>query len=150
MPPTMSVMSQQQQQPPQMQNYPIQSLQQQQQQFPIYASGTSQQMNLQPQNGVPIYVPSSISIQNSLNNVATKPAPVPPPIQNNINNTYGHGMMQQPLQTQLSQPPIPQYAPSLQQQVSIPGAPAPPPAPPSGFGNNIPCPPREFTLITIA
>lgn len=137
MPQTMSMVSQQQ--PPQM-NYPPQS----QQQFPIYASGTSQQMNLQPQNGVPIYVPSSISIQNSLNSVATvsKPAPVPPPIQNmNINNTYGHGMMQ-PLQN--SQQPIPQYVPTLQQQVSIPGAPAPPPAPPSGFGNTIPCPPREL------
>lgn len=148
----MTVMSQQQP-PPQMQNYPPQSLlQQQQQQFPIYASGTSQQMNLQPQNGVPIYVPSSISIQNSLNSVATVskptvPAPVPPPIQS-MNNTYGHGMMQQQAIQSSSQQPVSQYVPTLQQQVSIPGAPIPPPAPPAGFGNtSIPCPPREFLII---
>lgn len=129
-----------QQQAPPMQNYPPQS----HQQYPIYASGTSQQMNHQPtQNGGgPIYVPSSISIQNSLNNVATAPksAPVPPPMMQppQQNNNYGHGMMQQTT----PQPQIPQYMPSLQQQTSIPGAPAPPPPPPAGFGNSIPpCPP---------
>jgi hypothetical protein len=124
MPPAML---QQQQQPPPMQNY--------QQQYPIYASGVTQQQQLSQmvhpqQNGAPIYVPSSISIQNSLNNAATaiKPAPVPtaiiPPTQN---NTYGHGMMQQQIPTPPVQqiPQAPQYMPTLQQQISVPGAPAP-------------------------
>lgn len=119
-------MLQQQQQPPPMQNY--------QQQYPIYATGVPQQqpmtqMGHPQQNGAPIYVPSSISIQNSLNNVATasKPAPVPtaiiPPTQN---NTYGHGMLQQQPTPPIQQiPQAPQYMPTLQQQMSVPGAPAP-------------------------
>lgn len=133
--PQMSVMPQQQQQQ-QMQLPPPQ-------QYPIYATGT--QMNNHPnQNGGPIYVPSSISVQNSLNNVATaaKPSPgqVPPMIpshqnnNNNLNSNYGHGqMMQQTI------PQAPQYLPSLQQQVSVPAAPVPPPPP--AFQNSAPCPP---------
>ncbi|XP_070505344.1 protein enabled [Chironomus tepperi] len=144
--PTMSVMPQQQT----MQNYP--------QQYPIYATGQPQmnqvnQMNLQqqPQNGQ-IYVPSSISIQNSLNNAANVPkqAPIPPmmppQVNNNSNNPYAHGnqmiqQQQQPIQQQQQIiPPAPQYVPQLQTQTSVPAA--PPPPPPSGFGNPIPpCPP---------
>lgn len=114
------IMLTQQQQPPQMQM-----------QYPIYASGPAmtQQMNHQQQNGAPIYVPSSISIQNSLNNVATasKPAPVPPMMPPSTqNNTYGHGMMQQAQTPPIQQiPQAPQYMPTLQQQMSVPGAPAP-------------------------
>lgn len=121
MPPNML---QQQPQPPPMQNY--------QQQYPIYATGVTQmnQIGHPQQNGAPIYVPSSISIQNSLSNAATvsKPAPVPtaiiPPQQN---NTYGHGMLQQQQATPPVQqiPQAPQYMPTIQQQMSVPGAPAP-------------------------
>jgi hypothetical protein len=121
-----------------------------QQQYPIYATGT--QMNSHPnQNGgPPIYVPSSISIQNSLNNVATavKPSPgipIAPMPQSNINGNYGHGqMMQQPQQI----PQAPQYAPTLQQQVSVPAAPVPPPPP--AFQNSAPCPPPAPQMPIVA
>lgn len=142
--PTMSVMPQQQQ--PQMQM---------QQQYPIYASGAQMTNHLNQQNGgPPIYVPSSISIQNSLNSVASgmKPSPsVAPmiPSHQNVNgngtSNYGHGqMMQQPQQI----PQAPQYIPSLQQQVSVPAAPVPPPPP--AFQNNAPCPPAAPQMPNIA
>ncbi|KAG5676341.1 hypothetical protein PVAND_006184 [Polypedilum vanderplanki] len=135
--PTMSVMPQQQ-----MQNYS------QQPQYPIYASGQQQQqqMNHQQNGGGPIYVPSSISVQNQLNNVATvsKSGPQPSMQMPNNNNQYGHGQMMQQQQQQIPQPPqqipqAPQYMPTLQQQMSNPGAPIPPP-PPAGFGNAISAP----------
>lgn len=130
--------------PQQQQQMPMQP------QYPIYATGT--QMNNHPnQNGAgpPIYVPSSISIQNSLNNVATavKPSPgVPPmipslPPSNGVNNNgnYGHGQMIQQQPPQQIIPQAPQYMPTLQQQTSVPSAPVPPPPP--AFQNNAPCPP---------
>lgn len=132
----MSVMPQQQQMP------------MQPQQYPIYATGTQMNNHQNQQNGgPPIYVPSSISIQSSLNNAApaVKSSPAVPPMipshqNNNINNNngnYGHGqMMQQPPQ---QIPQAPQYIPALQQQVSVPSAPVPPPPP--AFQNSAPCPP---------
>lgn len=134
--PTMSVMPQQMQQ---------------QQQYPIYATGTQMNHPNQQNGGPPIYVPSSISIQNSLNNVVTavKPSPgipiAPMPQTNTNNGNYGHGqMMQQPQQI----PQAPQYIPTLQQQVSVPSAPVPPPPP--AFQNNAPCPPPAPQMPNIA
>lgn len=147
--PTMSVMPQQQQIPQQMP--PMQ----QQQQYPIYATGTSMNNHPNQQNGgPPIYVPSSISIQNSLNSVATavKPSPaVPlPPSSNGMNNgnnsNYGHGQMIQQMPPQI--PQAPQYMPTLQQQVSVPAAPVPPPPP--AFQNNVPCPPPIQNIAQVA
>lgn len=128
------------------------AMQQQQQQYPIYATGTPMINHPNQQNGgPPIYVPSSISIQNSLNNVATavKPSPgIPIAPQNNMNNNngnYGHGqMMQQPQQI----PQAPQYVPTLQQQVSVPSAPVPPPPP--AFQNSAPCPPPAPQMPNVA
>lgn len=139
--PTMSVMPQQQQ--PQMQM---------QQQYPIYASGAQMTNHQNQQNGgPPIYVPSSISIQNSLNSVASgvKPSPAVAPMipshQNVNGSNYGHGQM---MQQQQQIPQAPQYMPSLQQQVSVPAAPVPPPPP--AFQNSAPCPPAAPQMPNIA
>lgn len=128
--------------PQQQQQMPMQP-----QQYPIYATGTQMNNHQNQQNGgPPIYVPSSISIQSSLNNAAPAvkastgvPPMIPSHQNNNINNNgnYGHGqMMQQPPQ---QIPQAPQYIPALQQQTSVPSAPVPPPPP--AFQNNAPCPP---------
>lgn len=152
--PTMSVMPQQQiPQQMAMPNYPQQQQQQQQipQQYPIYATGTQMNPQSQQNGNAPIYVPSSISIQSNMNNVVTavKPTPIPPMVQslpqsnnanNNNNNTYGHGQLLQQPAIQQQIPQAPQYMPTLQQQVSVPSAPVPPP-PPAFQNNNIPIPP---------
>lgn len=157
--PTMSVMPQQQQ---------LQQQMPMQQPYPIYATGTPMNNNHQQnqQNGgPPIYVPSSISIQNSLNNVATAVKPSPPVPQmipslsqnNNINNNGNYGQCQLIQQQQQLQPPpqqipqAPQYIPSLQQQVSVPSAPIPPPPP--AFQNNVsagPPPPQMPNIAQVA
>lgn len=135
--PTMSVLPQQQMPP-------------MQQQYPIYATGTPMSNHQNQQNGVaPIYVPSSISIQNSLNNVASnavKPSPavpLPPNSNGHSSNNYGHGQMM-PQQI----PQAPQYIPTLQQQVSVPAAPVPPPPP--AFQNSVPCPPPMQNIAQVA
>ena len=146
--PPMSVMNQQQQQMPM-----------QQQQYPIYATGQPMNNNHQQNGGPPIYVPSSISIQNSLNNVATavKPSPAVPPMipshpqnnnGNNINNNsnYGHGQI---MQQQQQIPQAPQYVPTLQQQVSVPSS-APVPPPPPAFQNNVSAAPPAPPMPNIA
>lgn len=131
-----------------------------QQQYPIYATGTPMSNHQNQQNGgPPIYVPSSISIQNSLNNAGgiVKQSPAAPPmipslpLNNNISNNngsnYGHGqMMQQQPPQQIPQAPA--YIPVLQQQVSVPAAPVPPPPP--AFQNNAPCPPLAPQMQNIA
>lgn len=149
--PTMSVMPQQQQQ-----QMPMQ------QPYPIYASGTqmSNHQNQQNGGGPPIYVPSSISIQNSLNSVATSTKPSPAvPLPQNGNSNYGHGQM---MPQQIPQAPqympqvsvplatIPQapQMPILQQQISIP--PAPILQAPTAFQNSAPCPPPAPQMPNVA
>lgn len=115
--------------------HPQQLMMMQQQQPPpmhhqIYASNNTVLNNqTQNQNGNQIYVPSSMSVQNSLNSIATssiKPAPpmnmppmghsVPPA----INNNYAASMVS------VQQSNVPPPPPAFQNS-----APAPPPGPPA-------------------
>jgi enabled len=150
---------QQQQQPPPMQNIPPHQqhmMMQQQQQQLIYASNitttiTNQQQTSQNGNQQ-IYVPSSMSVQSSLNSIATSSIkPNPPPLaglqmppSGNVNN---YGIPTPPVPQQVPPAPIPPPPPAFQNSIAPPappmmmGAPpmmsasagsggAPPPAPP--------------------
>jgi enabled len=131
-------MQQQQQQniPPHQQQMMMQQQQQQQQQIqhPIYASNIATMNQQTSQNGnQQIYVPSSMSVLNSLNSIATSSIkPNPPPLAGlqmppqAVNNYAALGtppiIQQQQQQPQIQAAPIPPPPPAFQNS-------APPPAP---------------------